>query len=104
MNTDKWYTRSAQEVIVYWQTDQDEGLTSGEIKKRLSNFGYNEMIEKEKPAWWRRLVAQFQDFMVLVLLAATLISACLGEYVDAGNHTSDCDCECHFRVCTRIKG
>lgn len=83
MNIDKWYTRSAQEVIVYWQTDQDEGLTSGEIKKRLSNFGYNEMIEKEKPAWWKRLVAQFQDFMVLVLLAATLISACLGEYVDA---------------------
>lgn len=83
MNTDKWYTRSAQEVIVHWQTHQDDGLTSSDIKKRLSSFGYNEMIEKEKAAWWKRLVAQFQDFMVLVLLAATLISACLGEYVDA---------------------
>ncbi len=83
MNTDKWYTRSVQEVLVAWQTDQDEGLTSGEVKKRLSNFGHNEMLEKEKPAWWKRLVAQFRDFMVLVLLGATLISACLGEYVDA---------------------
>jgi Ca2+-transporting ATPase len=83
MNTDKWYTRDTQEVIVHWKTDQDEGLNSSEIKKRLSNFGYNEMTEKEKPAWWKGLLAQFQDFMVLVLLAATLISASLGEYADA---------------------
>jgi Ca2+-transporting ATPase len=41
------------------------------------------MVEKEKTPWWKRLFAQFQDFMVLVLLAATLISAFLGEYVDS---------------------
>ncbi|MBC8015788.1 MAG: HAD-IC family P-type ATPase, partial [Sporomusaceae bacterium] len=83
MDIDKWYTRAAQEVIVFWQTDRDEGLTSSEIKIRLNKFGFNEMIEKQKPAWWKRLIAQFQDFMVLVLLAATLISAFLGEYADA---------------------
>ena len=83
MDIEKWYTRNAQEVIAYWQTDQYEGLASGEIKNRLRKFGYNEMIEKPKPSWWKRLLAQFQDFMVLVLLAATLISAFLGEYADA---------------------
>ncbi len=83
MNLDKWYTRATQEIIDYWQTDQDEGLTSKEIKNRLHKFGYNEMVEKEKIAWWKRLLAQFQDFMVVVLLAATLISAFLGEYADA---------------------
>ena len=41
------------------------------------------MLEKAKTSWWKRFIAQFQDFMVLVLLAATLISALLGEYVDA---------------------
>ena len=83
MDIDKWYTRAAQEVIVFWKTDRDEGLTSSEIKNRLNKFGFNEMIEKQKTAWWKRLIAQFQDFMVLVLLAATLISAFLGEYADA---------------------
>lgn len=83
MDIDKWYTRTGQEVIDYWKTDQYEGLSSSDIKNRLHKFGYNEMIEKEKPAWWKRLLAQFQDFMVLILLAATLISAFLGEYADA---------------------
>jgi len=83
VDIDKWYTRQVQEVIAYWQTDQYEGLASSEIKSRLNKFGYNEMVEKQKTAWWKRLVAQFQDFMVLILLAATLISAFLGEYADA---------------------
>ena len=83
MDIEKWYTRQAREVLSYWQTDQDEGLTSGEIKNRLNKFGHNEMIEKQKPAWWKLLLSQFQDFMVLVLMAATLISAFLGEYADA---------------------
>jgi len=83
VDIDRWYTRNMQEVLEYWHTDQYEGLASGEIKNRLKKFGYNEMVEKEKLAWWKRLLAQFQDFMVLILLAATLISAFLGEYADA---------------------
>ena len=83
MDTDKWYTRTAQEAIDFWRTDQEDGLSSSEVKSRIAEFGYNELVEKQKPAWWKRFFAQFQDFMVLVLLAATLISAFLGEYADA---------------------
>jgi len=83
VKSETWYTRQGQEVITYWHTDQYEGLASSEVKNRLKKFGYNEMVEKQRPAWWKRLIAQFQDFMVLVLLAATLISAFLGEYADA---------------------
>ena len=49
----------------------------------LQTYGYNELSEKQDTSCWRRFAAQFQDFMVLVLLCATLISAFLGEYVDA---------------------
>jgi Ca2+-transporting ATPase len=80
---EKWYNRTAAEALDYWRTDRREGLASGEVAERLRLFGYNEVAEKEKPAWWRRFLAQFQDFMVLVLLAATLISGLLGEYADA---------------------
>lgn len=81
--SDKWYARTADEALVFWQTDPHEGLDSSEVKNRLNKFGYNQMLEKQAEPWWKRLLAQFQDFMVLVLLAATLISAFLGEYADA---------------------
>lgn len=80
---DKWYTRTVQEAIDFWRTDQYDGLASSEVKSRLAEFGYNEMVEKPRTPWWKHFFAQFQDFMVLVLLAATLISAFLGEYVDS---------------------
>jgi len=78
-----WHARTADDALRYWRTDRSDGLPTAEANERLRFFGYNEMAEPEKPAWWRRFFAQFQDFMVLVLLAATLISGLLGEYADA---------------------
>ena len=83
VNDNKWHARTFQETLSFWETDKINGLSSKEVKNRLIKFGYNEMKEKQPVAWWRRLLAQFQDFMVLVLLAATLISGFLGEYADA---------------------
>jgi Ca2+-transporting ATPase len=76
---EKWHARSAEDALNYWRTERGEGLTNAEVAERLKLFGYNEVAERERPAWWRRFFAQFQDFMVLVLLAATLISGLLGE-------------------------
>jgi Ca2+-transporting ATPase len=83
MNSDNWHAHSWEDTLQLLQSDHNQGLTANEVKKRLKIYGYNEMQEKEQTAWWKRLIAQFQDFMVLVLLAATLISALLGEYADA---------------------
>jgi len=83
VNMDKWHARSADEAMIYWQTDSADGLSTQEVKNRLAQFGYNEMREQPPTPWWRRFLAQFQDFMVLVLLAATLIAGLLGEYTDA---------------------
>ncbi|MBP2650164.1 MAG: calcium-transporting P-type ATPase, PMR1-type [Firmicutes bacterium] len=80
---EKWYARTVEETLDFWRTDEHDGLSTADVKIRLEQFGYNEMRGKAKVAWWKRFLAQFQDFMVVVLLAATLISAFLGEYVDA---------------------
>ncbi|HMM20409.1 MAG TPA: calcium-translocating P-type ATPase, SERCA-type [Selenomonadales bacterium] len=80
---EKWYARTAEETLLFWRTDKEDGLSTNDVKERLERFGYNEVAEREKTPWWKRFLAQFQDFMVLVLLAATLISAFLGEYTDA---------------------
>ncbi|MEN6413653.1 MAG: calcium-transporting P-type ATPase, PMR1-type [Veillonellales bacterium] len=83
MNGKNWYARTAQEVLAFWKSNGENGLSTSEIKARLHEFGYNEMEERKTTVWWERFLAQFQDFMVLVLMAATLISAFLGEYADA---------------------
>lgn len=59
------------------------GLTEQEAADRREKYGYNRLQEERRRPWYEMLAEQFQDFMVLVLLGATLVSAFLGEYTDA---------------------
>lgn len=79
----KYHEMNRQEVEEALHTDLSSGLTSDNAKKRLKQYGYNELEEGEKQSALLLFFSQFKDFMVLVLLAATLISGLLGEYIDA---------------------
>ena len=79
----KWYEMITDEVEKRLNTNYTTGLTSKEVEKRIKQFGFNELKEAEQPSALLLFLAQFKDFMVVVLLAATLISGLLGEYVDA---------------------
>lgn len=59
------------------------GLTEQEAADRREKYGYNRLQEERRRPWYEMLAEQFQDFMVLILLGATLVSAFLGEYTDA---------------------
>lgn len=72
-----------QEIEKALQTSSYTGLSNDEVKYRQKKYGFNELHEGEKQSLWLLFFAQFKDFMVLVLLVATLISGFLGEYVDA---------------------
>ncbi|WP_041270234.1 calcium-translocating P-type ATPase, SERCA-type [Parageobacillus thermoglucosidasius] len=79
----QWHTLATNEVAKETNTNLTRGLTTEEAKKRLKRFGYNELKEAKKQSALLLFLNQFNDFMVLVLLAATVISGLLGEYVDA---------------------
>ncbi|QIZ67272.1 cation-translocating P-type ATPase [Geobacillus subterraneus] len=79
----QWHTLAASDVAHETKTNVKTGLTAAEAEKRLRQFGYNELAEGKKESAIVVFFRQFQDFMVLVLLLATVISAFLGEYVDA---------------------
>ncbi len=72
-----------QEIEEALQTNSYTGLSDDEVKDRHQKYGFNELQEGEKQSLLLLFFAQFKDFMVLVLLVATLISGLLGEYVDA---------------------
>lgn len=78
-----YHEMNEKEVEKTLNTDFSAGLSDEEAEKRRKNFGYNELEEGEKQSLLLIFFSQFKDFMVLVLLAATLISGLLGEYIDA---------------------
>ena len=57
-----------------------KGLTSEEAEKRLSEYGLNSLEQKKKRKALKMFAGQFKDVMVMILLAATVISAVMGEY------------------------
>lgn len=83
MSTKKWFQMDSQDVLHMLNVQPDQGLSSQEAKKRQKEYGENVLVEAEGVSPIALLLNQFKDFMVLVLLGATLISGLLGEYLDA---------------------
>lgn len=59
------------------------GISSAEAQRRLAEFGPNEITREAGKPPWRLLVTQFSSPVVLLLLAACVLSASLGEVADA---------------------
>jgi Ca2+-transporting ATPase len=83
MSQQKWYQLETGELLDTHGLDPDRGLSAGEALQRLTEAGPNELSEGVKVSPITLLLNQFKDFMVLVLMGATLISGLLGEYLDA---------------------
>ncbi|PEW39422.1 calcium-translocating P-type ATPase, SERCA-type [Bacillus cereus] len=78
-----WYGMRAHEVEERTNTNVKVGLTEKEAEGRIKKFGTNELDEAKRPSALMVFLAQFKDFMVLVLFGATIVSAFLGEYIDS---------------------
>jgi len=73
------YRRSIGELVAELDSDHQRGLGDGEARRRLERDGRNELASEPPTPAWRRFLAQFQDVLVVLLLAATAISALLWE-------------------------
>ncbi|WP_096435467.1 cation-translocating P-type ATPase [Alteribacter populi] len=79
----KWYQMDVDQVEQEIETDLTNGLQDEEAQIRLKQHGLNKLDDGKRTPLFFLFISQFKDFMVLVLLAATLISGLLGEYIDA---------------------
>ena len=82
MQKTNWHVQTVVDVAREWKTSLETGLASGVARKRLE-AGRNVIAEAERPLPLSMLASQFTDTMVLVLLAATLLSGLLGDIIDA---------------------
>jgi Ca2+-transporting ATPase len=79
-----WATLDIPNVARRLQSDVARGLPAEEAAARLARDGANAIPEAPPPGWPRVLMAQFADVMILLLLAAALVAAAIGELRDAG--------------------
>lgn len=78
-----WYKKNIAQIEKELNTSIQTGLTSKQALKRLETYGPNQLEEAEQKSAFFIFLSQFKDFMVIILLFATLISGLLGEFVDA---------------------
>ena len=79
----KFYSKSPEEVAEELNVDISEGLTNEEIIERRKKYGANEFTVKEEGGFFEDLKEALSEPMILILIAAALISALIGEFTDA---------------------
>ena len=83
-----WYTKELNRVFNELNTRKG-GLTEEEASKRLEKYGANNLKEKKKESLFIKFIKQFNDFMIIVLIIAAIISAIVaktngsGDYIDS---------------------
>jgi len=78
----EWHALKAEEVLNHLEV-RGNGLTSEEAKKRLEQYGPNQLKEALRPTFLQMLWEQLNNFVVILLIVASLISGLLGDYVEA---------------------
>ncbi len=84
-----FFSVSREEVLKALRTDPHRGLSGAECQRRLGKYGRNELQTSKGQSLFLRFLSQFQDLMVLILLAAAAVSFAVswvkgdGEYVDS---------------------
>ena len=81
---DDWHRLSGESAAARLGADPATGLTELEAQKRLDQYGPNEVTDRGGRSPWRLLLAQFTGVLTFVLLAAAVLSAFLGDWLDAG--------------------
>ena len=69
-----WHAKRGEEVLSQLETDRRAGLSPAEVQRRLAQYGPNELEQHKKVGPLRRFLDQMKDPMILVLLAAAVLS------------------------------
>ena len=70
-----WYTLSTKEVEEQMQTNIEFGLNEKQVEDKQNKFGLNKLEEKKKESIVIKFIKQFNDFMIIILIIASIISA-----------------------------
>ena len=84
-----WHSSSVEEVSKKLKTNINIGLSEEEAQKRFERYGPNNLKEKKKESIFVKFIKQFNDFMIITLIIAAIISAVVSklngeaDYIDS---------------------
>ena len=82
MNTENRPYHQTVEQVLAEKKSNTNGLGREEAQARLQQYGPNALPEKKGKPAWLRFLAHFNDVLIYVLLAAALLTALMGHWVD----------------------
>jgi len=77
-----WHSTDARDVLRNLATGIG-GLTTDEARNRLQKYGPNELAAEKRVSRLELLIEQFKNVLIMILIAASVFSAAIGEVVDA---------------------
>ncbi|MBU0721606.1 cation-transporting P-type ATPase [bacterium] len=81
---ENWHALDYNEIIELFESDIDDGLPPLSIKHKEEFFGLNELKEVHKDSKLKQFFLQFNNALIYILLAASFVTAVLGEWIDSG--------------------
>ena len=78
----KYYNKNIDEVLLELNT-KESGLNSGEVSKRIEEYGPNELQKKKQKSTFKIFLEQIISPLEIVLIFAAILSFFIGEYIDA---------------------
>ncbi len=79
----RWDRRSVQDVLQEFRISLDAGLNTEQASENQKKYGLNQLKEANKKTFLSKVADQFKDFLILILLAASVVSFSIGEKTDA---------------------
>ena len=83
-----WQTISIKETSERLKTNTVNGLTKEEVEEKIKKYGENKLTEKKKESILVKFLKQFNDFMIIILIIAAVISAIMSK-VEGSNEYLD---------------
>ncbi len=84
-----WYTKDIKQIFKELKTNEKYGLSEEEASNRINQYGLNNLKEKKKESFFIKFIKEFNDFMIITLIMAAIISAGIskingeGDYIDS---------------------
>ena len=69
-----FHGKTAKETLEALETDVKSGLSSAQAEEKRAKYGFNRLNEKKKKSTLLRFLEQFKDVMILILIAAAIVS------------------------------
>jgi Ca2+-transporting ATPase len=73
-----FYNQQVSEITAGLKSDITTGLKTDEVKRRLVEYGYNQLASKKRKSFIQIFLEQFKNFMIIILLIAAVISGVVG--------------------------